>query len=551
MRDFPSLKLLDRFEKVFTSFGVDYPIMRKILQVKLIMDRRRVPTIFSQNNRKSEKQQKDKNHYLLSLWIYVLFGLFLIPFTIMGDNYLYQMSLVFGMLIFFVMTSMISDFSSVLLDIRDSNILYPKPIDRKTISAAKLIHIIIYLSLLTVALVGPSLIAGLIKNGILFFLVGLMNVILIDMLIVALTALVYLLILKFFDGEKLKDIINYVQIGLSFAIMIGYQLLVRAFDIVELSVTFEPAWWQVLVFPIWYGVIMELVMNGGFQPFFLFLAGLGIIVPILAIWIYVRLTPAFERNLQKLSHHGKSRKEKRWKAGEYFSKLICPSNEERVFYRFARLMLIHERDFKLRVYPALGFSIVIPFIFIMTGLDGFNRESFASIRDGSSYLTIYFSLVMIPTVIITLKYSNNYKGAWIYKAAPLAKLWPVFSGTMKAFMVNLYLPVYLLISAVFVAIFGVRIIPDLLLIFVSALNFSILCFAMFEKSLPFSRSYETYSQGNGAIVFLLMLVVALFAGVHFISTLFPYGLYIYLGLAVLCLILLWRIIFRVKWEKIN
>ena len=115
---------------------------------------------------------------------------------------------------------MISDFSSVLLDIRDSNILYPKPIDRKTISAAKLIHIIIYLSLLTVALVGPSLIAGLIKNGILFFLVGLMNVILIDMLIVALTALVYLLILKFFDGEKLKDIINYVQIGLSFAIMI-------------------------------------------------------------------------------------------------------------------------------------------------------------------------------------------------------------------------------------------------------------------------------------------------------------------------------------------
>ena len=104
-----------------------------------------------------------------------------------------------------------------------------------------------------------------------------------------------------------------------------------------------------------------------------------------------------------------------------FSKLVCPSHEERVFYRFAKLMLTHERDFKLRVYPALGFSIVIPFIFIMTGLDGFSRESFASIRDGSSYLTIYFSLAMIPTVIITLKHSVNYKGAWIYKAAPLAE----------------------------------------------------------------------------------------------------------------------------------
>ena len=438
------------------------------------------------------------------------------------------MSLVFGMLIFFVMTSMISDFSSVLLDIRDSNILYPKPIDRKTVSAAKLIHIIIYLSLLTVALVGPSLIAGLIKNGILFFLVGLMNVILIDMLIVALTALVYLLILKFFDGEKLKDIINYVQIGLSFAIMIGYQLLVRAFDIVELSVTFEPAWWQVLVFPIWYGVIMELVMNGGFQPFFLFLAGLGIFIPILAIWIYVRLTPAFERNLQKLSHHGKSRKEKRWKAGEYFSKLICPSNEERVFYRFARLMLIHERDFKLKVYPTLGFSIVIPFIFIMTGLDGFSRESFASIRNGSSYLTIYFSLVMIPTVISHSNIPTIIKELGFTKQHPLQSL-ACFQWYDEGVYGEFIFTVYLLISAVFVAIFGLRIIPDLTLIFVSALNFSILCFATSEKSLPFSQSYETYSQGNGAIVFLLMLVVALFAGVHYISTLFPYGLYIYLG----------------------
>ena len=46
---------------------------------------------------------------------------------------------------------------------------------------------------------------------------------------------------------------------------------------------------------------------------------------------------------------------------------------------------------------------------------------------GSSYLTIYFSLVMIPTVIITLKYSNNYKGAWIYKAAPLAGSSGLFS----------------------------------------------------------------------------------------------------------------------------
>ncbi|MEH7235619.1 hypothetical protein [Bacillus sp. JJ1562] len=548
MQDFPSLKLMDRFEKVFNRFGIDYKIMRKILQAKLVMDRRRVPTIFSQNNK---KDKKDKNHYLLSLWIYLLFGLFLIPFTIIGDNYLFQMSLVFGMITFFLMTSMISDFSSVLLDIRDRNILYPKPIDRKTISAAKITHIVIYLSLMTMAMAGPSIIVGLFIHGILFFLVALINVFLIDLLIIALTALIYLIILQFFDGEKLKDIINYVQIGLSFSIMIGYQLLIRAFDIVDLSITLEPAWWHILIFPIWYGVIMELVINGGSQPFFLLLAGLGIIVPFVSIWIYARLTPTFERNLQKLSQHNKGRKKKRFKMGEAFRRFICPTKEERVFYQFSSLMLKNERDFKLKVYPSLGFSIIIPFIFLFTFMDGFSWESFSLIREGKSYLNIYFSLLMMPTVIITLKYSGTHKGAWIYKLSPLKNVKPIFSGTMKAFIVNLYLPIYLLLSLVFVPIYGVRIIPDLILVFVSAIIYAVICFAIMEKSLPFSKSFETYSQGNGGIIFLLMLLAGLFAGLHLISTLIPYGFYIYLALAILILPLLWRKIFIVSWDKVE
>lgn len=180
MKDFRTLKLLDKLEKLFTSFGVDYKIMRKILQIKLTMDSRRVPTIFSQNAKKKGKE--NSNQYISSLWIYVLFGLFLVIFVLMEENYLFQMSLFYGIFTFIIMTSMISDFSSVLLDIRDRNILFPKPVDRRTISTAKMVHVMIYLSFLTIALVGLPLIIGLIKNGILFFLVSLMNVILLNLL---------------------------------------------------------------------------------------------------------------------------------------------------------------------------------------------------------------------------------------------------------------------------------------------------------------------------------------------------------------------------------
>ena len=47
--------------------------MRRILQVKLTMDGRRVPTIFAQNMKQNDNETS--NHYLDSLWIYFIFSI--------------------------------------------------------------------------------------------------------------------------------------------------------------------------------------------------------------------------------------------------------------------------------------------------------------------------------------------------------------------------------------------------------------------------------------------------------------------------------------------
>jgi ABC-2 type transport system permease protein len=546
MQDYRTLKLLDKFEKVFRSFGIDYKIMRKILQVKLTMDGRRVPTIFSQNAKKKDKETN--NQYIKSLWIYVLFGLFMVPFMLMGENYLFQMSLFYGIFTFFIMTSMISDFSSVLLDIRDRNILFPKPVDKRTISTAKMIHVLIYLSFLTIALAGVPLIVGLIRHGFFFFITTVVSIILIDLFIVGLTALIYLFILRFFDGEKLKDIINYVQIVLSLGIMVGYQLLVRSFQFIDLSISLEPQWWQVFIFPMWYGSIMEVIMNGNTQLFHLLFTVFGILMPLLSIWIYVKLNPAFEQNLQKLSYHGKAKEKQPGRFSQLLLSIICRSQEEKAFFRFASSMMKNERDFKLKAYPSLGFSVVIPFILIM---NTFNTD-FDHLSTGKSYLTIYFSLIIIPTIMVLLKFSGKYKGAWIYRSAPIKHLKPMFSGTIKAFIFKLYLPVYLLLSVIFLVLFGVRILPDLLVVFLNACTYAVICFMILKKSIPFSESFDQYNQNsNSAIIFGLMLFVALFAGLHYASTLIPYGTYLYLALAILYLGTLWKLAFNITWDKIR
>ncbi|MFP3359851.1 hypothetical protein R0K17_21275, partial [Planococcus sp. SIMBA_143] len=95
---------------------------------------------------------------------------------------------------------------------------------------ARAIHVTVYLFFLTAAIVSVPLVVGIVQFGVIFALLFSVTVLFSDLFIVAITALLYYVILKFFGGERLRDVINYVQIGLSFTIVIGYQVLARAFE---------------------------------------------------------------------------------------------------------------------------------------------------------------------------------------------------------------------------------------------------------------------------------------------------------------------------------
>ena len=420
MKEFQTLKLLDRFKGGFEKLGIDYGVMRKIIQVKLTMDRRRVPTIYNQSYKKKKDaaESNEENHFIKALGLYALMGLLMVPLIVFGENYIFQMSIVFGILMFLVMTSMISDFSSVLLDIRDKPILHTKPIKQKTFGMAKFIHVCIYLFFLTASLTLAPLVASLIKHGFGFFILFLGEVVLMNFFILVVTALIYLFILRFFDGEKLKDMINYVQIILTIVMTVGYQLVARSFDLMNLQIVFAPEWWQLLIPPIWFGAPFEWLLHGNAQWYFIVLSVMALLVPSASIFTYIKLMPYFEHQLQKLSHHGSGSKKSGWLIHR-LSRIICPGKEERTYFHFASNMMRNERDFKLRVYPSLGFSVIFPFIFIFNGL---GNDNWSEVVAGK--LTVYFSMIVIPTVMMMLKYSGTYKGAWIFKAAPVQSLAP-------------------------------------------------------------------------------------------------------------------------------
>lgn len=542
MKEFVSLRMLDRFSGILERFGCDYPLLREILKVKLTMDRRRVPTIMN-NARQNKQREGERNNFVRSLWIYALMGLILLPFILMNEDYLFQMSIAFAILMFLVMTSMISDFSSVLLDVRDRAIIATKPVPAKTISFARAIHVIIYLAILTGTLAGPGLIGALIRHGIGFFLLFLATVVLLDMFVLVVTALLYLLILNVFDGERLKDMINYVQIALSIVMLVGYQLVGRSFGALQTHIAFHASWWQIFVPPFWFGAVFTWLQAGSYNVEIIILSILALIVPCSLFALYIPLMPAFEQRLEKLAEDSQQKKKRGMTLLPWMSRLVCQTEEEQAFFQFSSRMMGKEREFKLKVYPSLGLSIVFPLIFIYNSAFSNGQHS---PPNGKSYLYIYTVALMIPTVVSMLKHSGKYKAAWIYQVAPVSKLSSVYRGTMKAFLVRLFLPAFIIESIIFTAIFGFQVIPQLLVAFLSILIYSVICFRVLDRHLPFSQPFEVIASNKRYMIFVLIVSMVILALVHLAFTLLPFGIYIYLAILIVLNALAWTLGFRFR-----
>lgn len=527
--------MLDVFARFFEKTGVDYPVLRRILMVKLTLDQRKSSILF---NQKKKKQKPEENGFMKSLWIYVLFSLMMTPFVVIKGSYFVSMSIFFGMVMFLVMTSMISDFSSVLLDLRDKNILQTRPVDKRTITIAKSLHIGIYLFFLTSALTAIPLIAALFTQGVLFVVVLLLELIAIDLFIVVLTALVYFFILRFFDGQKLKDVINYVQIGLTIGITVGYQFLGRTYSLIDGRFQFTAKWWEFMIPPIWFSAPFEVLLQKNHHLFLIALSFLALLLPILGAAVYFRMMPTFESNLQKLANNSGKRKVvvHQWKSA--LIEMVCRSNEERAFYRFSLAMIRNEREFRLKVYPSIGLAFAFPFIMMMNKLQG---GSYSDLVSSKWYLSLYLVNLMVPITIHMLKYSGKYKGRWIFQITPLSNMGAFYRGLLKVFLIELFLPIFLLLAVIITVMFGVQILPDILIMLITSILFTVVIFSLsIRGTLPFSEAFEAAQQTEGVKNFLYFLPVLLFILLHYLALSISFGTILYLFLLVLVTGLTWR-----------
>ena len=481
MEDFFSLKILDLFRPLFEAFGVEYEKMRLIVNMKLTLDKRK--------NNSSE----NKNSLMQSVILYLIIGLVASRIIVMPIDIMTKMTVLFALIFVMLLTCFITDFSSVILDTYDRHIIGITDVKDITLNMAKIVHIIIYISIMSFSISAFSILMILMAYNIGFCLLFILCMILMDFLLIMMTSVIYYLLIKIFKGEKLKDVLNLFQIFMILVFSIMYYFITSSLSDIQINYTFSINAYDLFIPFMWFASLFCVIFYGKIQTLYIIMAILGIIVPILSIFIYIKLTPAFERNLDKLEQVSYNEKDSKSKKS-FVSKLankICKNNEEKSFFEFIYINLSRDREFKTRVYPTLASGIIMPLVLLIVTYDRSMSimEYLKSLSTTNNFLNIYLAVILLQNCILLLKYSKEYEASFIYDVLPISKKKNIYSAEFKVIIIKLFVPVFIIIGIPYLILFKSKFIVHLLIAFVSTIFISMGTFRVNDKSLPFSEDY--------------------------------------------------------------
>ena len=481
MEDFFSLKILDLFRPLFEAFGVEYEKMRLIVNMKLTLDKRK--------NNSSE----NKNSLMQSVILYLIIGLVASRIIVMPLDIMTKMTVLFALIFVMLLTCFITDFSSVILDTYDRHIIGITDVKDITLNMSKIVHIIIYISIMSFSISAFSILMILMAYNIGFCLLFILCMILMDFLLIMMTSVIYYLLIKIFKGEKLKDVLNLFQIFMILVFSIMYYLITSSLSDIQINYTFSIKAYDLFIPFMWFASLFCVAFYGKIETLYIIMSILGIIVPILSIFIYIKLTPAFERNLEKLEQVSYNEKDSKTKKS-FVSKLgdkICKNNEEKSFFEFIYTNLSRDREFKTRVYPTLASGIIMPLILLFVTYDRSMSimEYLKSLSTTNNFLNIYLAVILLQNCILLLKYSKEYEASFIYDVLPISKKKNIYSAEFKVIIIKLFVPVFIIIGIPYLILFKSKFIVHLLIAFVSTIFISMGTFRVNDKSLPFSEDY--------------------------------------------------------------
>ena len=548
------IRLVWFFRDFFSRQGVDMPQLIAIVETKLKMDERRVYM-----NWKQQQQKENRNQLRIILLTFLLYGIFIGAMMYFVDSLLLSMIVALGFVLFMMSMTLVTDFSSVLLDTTDNQIILPKPVSSKTFFMARLVHIVIYILQFSLALGIAPMIICFYKYGALTGIVFLIVFFLIVLSSVFFTYLLYLLLMRFVSMAKIREVITYFQIVMALIFLAGFQLLPRLVGAEIFKTEFTLHWYSFLLPPIWMAYTVDAINGFHFDFLHIIMILLAFGVPVLFFFVLIRyLAPSFSRKLGGMDAVASENvqtmaKPIRRPLSTYFSGWMTKNNIEKSSFEFTWKMTSRDKTFRLQFYPSLGYTVVISIIFLFRGSQGPFQLHLSQLAETSNYLwLIYLPVLTVAASLNLVGYNDQYQASWIYYSMPLSQPGYVLSGAAKALFVKYFLTIYTLLLAFALFVWGPMVIPDFVLgICNDALMYLVTAYVA-RHYLPFSRQPRVQQQSGKFIqVILQLLVIGVLVAIHFLVLHLPYVKYILMPISVAACWLLLTNLQQLAWNKIS
>ena len=512
--------------------GVNIAQLRAILTAKLLMDDRRPIHLNRKNKKAGGKPSKFMG--IARFFLYILLGSVLIFPLFSSADKLVKMVLLFSLFIIILSLMLITEFTAVLLDGRDNQIILPKPVNDRTFLISRILHLIIFILDLAIPISVPAAITLFIKDG----WTGIFGfVILVPLVIifsVFLMNVFYLLMLKYTSIERFKNLVTNFQIFLAIVIYGGYQLIPRWMSSDSFkSYSFPENFTSLLIPSYWFAAAWQILHQGvaGGGMIRIMAATLGFVVPIIAIRVMIiYFAPSFNRKLAGINTSGseenkttlaveligaeKTFKPTRKKYYQWLSDKFTRNGAEKMGFEFTWLLTARSRDFKLKTYPGIGYIVVYAILMMYSKKDISNMDIASSEKNFKYMLlsALYISMLFINGALTYSKISEKYKAAWIFYIAPIRFPGALITGTVKSILCKFCAPFALICSLLGIWLLGWIAIPNLLLAIGNLVLLTYINAYFIIKEFPFSVPDNSGDKGTSFIANLLFLIFPVFIG---------------------------------------
>lgn len=536
------LFILRSFRPLFYKSGIDFDKMSTIIRTKLTIDNR------TSKNINTNKTKQINSALLQQGFSMLIMGSFALLMTWSKSGITTAILLYHSMILVMLILSLLSEYTQMLFDSRDTHILLRLPVDSRTISTAKLITIGYYMLFLSFCSALIPTLVFIFTKGVLTGLLLLSATLLNTIFALLLTNLVYMGCMRFASGENFRNILSYIQILMIILVVCSYQLVANIPDNLILELTVSNPWWFYLLPPVWFTALTELFLAPSATVYLY--AAIGIVLPFISAYVTIKwFAPYFAAHLNPANEAPvKTARAGKEKTARFLATLFARSTMQKSGFMLSWRLAAGNRKYKEAILPSIAYIIVL------IGLQIFSIWKKGDFNFGGfmGFFPLYLTLLIGYTIIENMKYNELGDYFWLYRTKPLHRPGSILLGAFKAVYLKYFVPTFLLVSIPLIYIGGIAILPDILFIFTAITITTLVATLGISPAFPFSRERSTYNSGK-VLVFVLitMLVTAVCSAIHMGLHHIPYGIPVGILLLWGILFLIGRKISRTSWTRLE